>query len=172
MKKIKIQDKELFISNFQLKDINSNYIKWLNNKELLKFSSNKFVNFDKKKCIKFFKSFQNSQNLFLSIKNNNLELIGTLTCYFFCNKKICDIGILLGDRKYRSKGLGLKAWKMTMDYLIKNYNLKKISAGTLRKNTKMLNIFKKSGMIYDGYRKQNFYDKNFFDIVFYAKYLN
>ena len=75
MKKIKIQDKELFISNFQLKDINSNYIKWLNNKELLKFSSNKFVNFDKKKCIKFFKSFQNSQNLFLSINSNSFSKI-------------------------------------------------------------------------------------------------
>ena len=58
-----------------------------------------------------------------------------------------------------------------MKFLIDNYKLKKISAGTVKKNVKMISIFKKSGMIYDGFRKNNFYDKSFSDVVFYAKYL-
>ena len=171
MKVVKIKNNDLVIKNFQLKDINKSYLDWLNNKKLLQFSSNKFLNFDKKKCIKFLKSFKNTDNLFLAVKNQHSELLGTVTCYFFCNKKICDIGILMGNEQFTSKGLGLKAWKMTMNFLADNYNLKKISAGTLSKNIKMLKIFKKSGMIYDGYRKNNFYDKVFFDVVFYAKYL-
>jgi RimJ/RimL family protein N-acetyltransferase len=171
MKIVKIKSNDLFISNFALKDITRSYIAWLNNKKLLKYSNNKFANFNQKKCVNFLKSFKNSQNLFLSIKNSNLELIGTITCYFFCNNKICDIGILLGSKKYSSKGLGFQSWIMIMKFLIDNYKLKKISAGTVKKNVKMISIFKKSGMIYDGFRKNNFYDKSFSDVVFYAKYL-
>ena len=97
----------------------------------------------------------------MSLKNNKLELIGTITCFFSCNNKICDIGILLGDKNHRSKGLGLKSWKMIMSFLANNYNLKKISAGTIKENIKMLYIFKKSKMVYDGFRKKIFMIKNF-----------
>jgi RimJ/RimL family protein N-acetyltransferase len=171
MKKVKIHKDNLYISNFNLKDISKNYIQWLNNKKLLKFSNNKFLDYDKKKCVRFLKSFKNSQNLFLSIKNKNLELIGTITCYFSCNNKICDVGILIGRKNYRSIGLGLKSWEMILNFLTNNYKLKKISAGTLKKNIKMLNIFKKSKMVYDGFRRNNFYDKKFYSVVFYARYL-
>jgi RimJ/RimL family protein N-acetyltransferase len=170
MKKIKIRKNNLLISNFKLRDIDKNYIRWLNDKKLLKYSNNKFINYNKKKIIKYFKSFKNSQNLFLSIKNNKLELIGTITCFFSCNNKICDIGILLGDKNYRSIGLGLKSWKMIMSFLANNYSLKKISAGAIKENVKMINIFKKSKMVYDGFRKKHFYDRKLFDLVFYAKY--
>lgn len=57
-----------------------------------------------------------------------------------------------------------------MSFLAEDYSLNKISAGTIRENTKMINIFKKSKMTYDGYQKKKFYDRKFFDFVFYAKY--
>jgi RimJ/RimL family protein N-acetyltransferase len=97
-------------------------------------------------------------------------LIYTIKCHFSRNNQICDIGILLGDKNHRSIGLGLKSWKMIMSFLAEDYSLNKISAGTIRENTKMINIFKKSKMTYDGFRKKNFYDRKFFDFVFYAKY--
>ncbi len=171
MKEVKIQQNDLLITNFKFKDISKKYINWLNDKKFLKYSNNKFLDFNRKKCIKFLRSFKNSQNLFLSIKNSKSKLIGTITCYFFCGNKICDIGIMLGDKNYRSKGFGQQSWNMIMNFLIKNYKLKKISAGAVKKNKKMINIFKKSGMIYDGFRKKNFFDNFFFDIVYYAKYL-
>ena len=171
MKLVEIKTEDLLIRNFKITDINKSYIKWLNNKKLLKYSINKFKNFKKKDCFIYLKSFTKSNNLFLSIKNKKSELIGTITCNFSNNNKICDIGILVGNEKYRSKGFGYKAWIKIMNFLEKNYNLKKISAGTVKGNTQMLRIFNKSGMIYDGYRKKNFYMKKLIDIIFYAKYL-
>lgn len=171
MSLVYIQNDDLLIRNFKLSDINKQYINWLNNKKLLRYSNNKFVSFNKKKCIIFFKSFKSSKNLFLAIlSKKNLELIGTLTCYFSNNYKICDIGILLGHKNYKSKSYGTQAWIMILNFLKKNYKLKKISAGTVVKNIKMIKIFKKSGMIYDGFRKKNFYEKKPLDLVFYAKY--
>jgi RimJ/RimL family protein N-acetyltransferase len=171
MKLVEIKTEDLLIKNFKLADINKSYIKWLNNKKLLKYSINKFRNFTKKDCQIFLKNFINSNNLFLSIKSKKLELVGTATCYFSNDNKICDVGILIGNKKYRSKGFGYKAWIEIMNFLEKNYNLKKISAGTVKGNSQMLRIFNKSGMIYDGYKKKNFYMKKLIDIIFYAKYL-
>lgn len=107
----------------------------------------------------------------MSIKNNKSELVGTITCYFSNLNKICDVGILVGNKKYKSKGLGYEAWIGIINFLKKNYNLKKISSGTVKGNFQMLRIFKKSGMKYDGYRKKSFYMKKLTDIIFYAKYL-
>jgi len=171
MKLVEIKTEDLLIRNFKITDINQSYIKWLNNKKLLKYSINKFKNFKKKDCFIYLKSFTKSNNLFLSIKNKKSELIGTITCNFSNNNKICDIGILVGNEKYRSKGFGYKSWIEIMNFLEKNYNLKKISAGTVKGNTQMLRIFNKAGMIYDGYRRKNFYMKKLIDIIFYAKYL-
>lgn len=172
MKLFLMQSDDLLIRNFKLSDINQNYIDFLNDKNLLKYSNNKYTNFTKKKCLLFFKNFKNSKNLFLAIlSKKNLKLIGTLTCYFSNNMQICDVGILLGHKNYRSKKLGTKAWIMIMDFLKKNYKLKKISAGTVVKNVKMIKIFKRSGMVYDGFRRKNFYEKKLLDLVFYAKYL-
>lgn len=53
MKLVRIKTENLLIRNFKLKDINKNYIKWLNNKKLLKYSINKFKNF-KKNIVLFF----------------------------------------------------------------------------------------------------------------------
>ena len=70
-----------------------------------------------------------------------------------------------------SKGLATKAWILLIKFLKKNYKIKKISAGTIKSNIKMIKIFKKSRMIYDGYRKKNFFNEKLYDEVFYAKYL-
>ena len=102
MKLVEIKTEDLLIKNFKLADINRSYIKWLNNKKLLKYSINKFRNFKKKDCHIFLKNFTNSNNLFLSIKSKKLELLGTATCYFSNDNKICDVGILIGNEKYKS----------------------------------------------------------------------
>ena len=62
MQRIKIRKDNLLIANFKLSDINKNYIQWLNDKKLLKYSNNKFINYNKKKCVTYFKSFENCRN--------------------------------------------------------------------------------------------------------------
>ena len=93
-------------------------------------------------------------------------LIYTIKYHFSRNNQICDIGILLGDKNHRLIGLGLKSWKMIMSFLAEDYSLNKISAGTIRENTKMINIFKKSKMTYDGFRKKTFMTENFLILYF------
>ena len=124
MNRVKILSTKLIIRNFKLSDINDNYIGWLNDNELLKFSRNRFIKYNKKKCQNYYYSFKKTDNLFLAILDRNYKLIGTLTCYFSCNKKICDIGILLGDKKYMSRGLAKQAWILLIKFL-KKYKIKK-----------------------------------------------
>jgi RimJ/RimL family protein N-acetyltransferase len=53
------------------------------------------------------------------------------------------------------RGLGLEAWMAIIKYLFEEKEMKKITAGTLTKNTAMLKIMKKSKMLEDGVRKNH-----------------
>lgn len=103
MKLFFIQSDDLLIRNFKLSYINQNYIVFLNDKNLLKFSNTKYTNF-KKKCLLFLKILK---IYFTYLKN--LELIGTLICYFSNNMEICDARILLGHKNYRSKKISYQS---------------------------------------------------------------
>ena len=55
----------LQIKKFTKKDITKEYIKFLNNKENLKFSDQRHENYNYKKCLSYLNKFRNSSNLFL-----------------------------------------------------------------------------------------------------------
>ena len=87
----------------------------------------------------------------------------------FLNHKTADIGILIG-KKFWGQGLGEEAWGLVMNYLFKNF-IRKITGGTLSCNTGMIKIFKKTGMIQDGIRKNHELVNNKpFNMVHYAKF--
>ena len=58
-----------------------------------------------------------------------------------------------------------------MLFLFKEYNLRKVWAGTVSNNNGMLKIMAKSGMVKDGVRKkQRFIDNKELDIIYSAKF--
>jgi RimJ/RimL family protein N-acetyltransferase len=135
---------ELKIQNFQQLDITENYLKWLNDKELMKYSRQSFFDHDFNSAEMYLKTFNNSLNLFLALKINQ-TLIGTATVYIDDVYKTCSYGILIG-REFSGNGFGQIIW----DFLIKDMSVqlgvRKVSAGTLSGNAKMIKIIEKSGM--------------------------
>ena len=61
-----IEDKNFVLKSFSKKDINPNYIKWVNNKNLLKYSRNK-KKIDYNSALDYLKSHDNKNNLFFKI---------------------------------------------------------------------------------------------------------
>ena len=151
--------------------ITPSYISWLNDKETMKFSNQRFLTHDMNTCKGYLASFNNSENLFLAVLNGQGEFIGTMTTYLNIHHSTADIGILIGDRRTWGKGLGLDSWITLMDWLIDSCQIRKITAGTMETNTGMKTIFQKSGMEFDGVRrKQELMDGNAVDLIYYRKF--
>ena len=89
------------IKPFRASDITNDYISWLNDREVVKFSNRRFINQNQETCEAFFNSIDSSDNIFLVVTHNeNKETLGTVTVYFYKNQQTADIGIMLGNKKY------------------------------------------------------------------------
>jgi RimJ/RimL family protein N-acetyltransferase len=157
----------LQIKKFTKKDITKEYIKFLNNKENLKFSDQRHENYNYKKCLSYLNKFRNSSNLFLKIIANK-KLIGTLTCYVDIHNKNVQIGFLIGNKKTQNKGYATLVLKRLIVYFFKK-KYKKISCGMVEINKPMISVCKKNKMFLDAkLTKEKLIEKKFYDVLIYS----
>jgi RimJ/RimL family protein N-acetyltransferase len=159
---------------FIREDINQQYIGWLNDKDVVKYSNQKFIKHTEESCITFFESFKNSQSLFLAIEDKlSKVMIGTLTIHCNPHHHAADVGVLLGNKEYWGKGYAKQAWCAIIDLLCNVIMIRKVTAGTLACNLAMIGLMKASQMKLDGKRSaQELVDGQPVDIVYYARFFS
>ena len=62
-----IKTKNLYLKKFSNLDITENYLRWLNDKKITRFSNQKFIKHNFKSSQTYLNTFKNSNNLFFSI---------------------------------------------------------------------------------------------------------
>lgn len=167
-----LQGELVTLSRFEPSLVDERYLGWLNDAEVLRFSNQRFRTHNRDNCLAYLKSFEGSDNLFLSVRRKDDALpIGTMTAYFSIAHGTVDIGIMIGERKVWGRGYGQDAWN-TLQHALSNLDgIRKITAGTLASNSGMLNLMQRSGMHLEAVRKeQELVDGVPTDIHFYARF--
>lgn len=157
---------------FEISDIDDAYVGWLNDQQVVKFSNQRFLKHDRESCLRYFASFKDSGNLFLSIRrlDNNVQ-IGTMTAYVSRHHGTVDVGIMVGEKSVWGSGVGGDAWDTLANWLLEKKKIRKLTAGTLACNFGMVNVMKRSGMYHEATRKeQEIVDNECIDVVYYAKF--
>jgi ribosomal-protein-alanine N-acetyltransferase len=167
-----ITGERLYLCPFTESDITADYIRWLNDPEVVRFSNQRFRHHDEKNCLAYLRTFVDSDNLFLAIRLcEDKRLIGTMTAYVSSHHGTADMGLLIGERGLWGQGFGLEAWNLLLDYLLRNRKLRKITAGTLRCNVGMTRIMERSGMRMEAVRsQQELVDGEPQDVLHFAKF--
>ncbi len=168
-----ISTERLEIVPFSEDFISERYLSWLHDKEVVKFSDQRFRDHTLESCSAYLASFKDSPHLFWAIceKKANYGHIGNMNAYIDMNHFTADIGILLGEKKIWEHGYGTEAWTGVCRFLFSELNIRKITAGTLEVNNGMINVMKRSGMVEDGRRsKQCLFEGLEVDMVYYAIY--
>lgn len=162
----------LRISQFTEDDITAEYIGWLNDLEVTRFSNQRFHKHDLESCSKYLRSFDDSPNLFLVIRLRQGDIaIGTMTVYRNMNHATADIGIMIGSPAGRGRGLGVEAWQSLIEWLLTDGGTRKVTAGTLACNQPMIRLAEQSGMTVEGVRKgQEIVDGQPEDILLFGKF--
>lgn len=160
------------LTRFEPGDITDAYIGWLNDAEVTRFSNQRFRTHSRASCEAYLASFQDTPNLFLSIRDaGSGEAIGTMTAYANTHHGTCDVGIMIGARHVWGGGYGQEAWDLLIDWLISDAGIRKLTAGCLAANGAMVRLMERSGMQPDGVRKdQEIVEGEPVDIVHYAKF--
>jgi ribosomal-protein-alanine N-acetyltransferase len=157
---------------FLASDINDDYISWLNDKNVMKYSNQRFLVHSMDSCLQYHAAFEGSDNLFMGIRRlSDNELIGTLTAYVSSNHGTVDVGIMIGNQSVWGMGYGLDAWITMTNWLLARQNIRKLTAGTLACNVGMIKLMERSEMILEATRKsQEIIDERPVDILCYVKF--
>ena len=167
-----LRGKIISLATFTKTDIDINYIAWLNDKKVTKYSNQRFKKHNTKTCDEYLKCFEDSENLFLKICRLDTQAqVGTMTAYIKPQHGTADIGIMIGDRSVWGTGVGSDAWILLSNWLLQQSYIRKITAGTIKSNLGMVSLMRKSGMHLEATKKlQEVVDNKFEDLVYYARF--
>ena len=137
----------MHLRSFRKSDISDTYVSWLNDVEVVKYSNQRFLNHTIESCQRYLDSFSDTDNIYMAIEDKvTKRLCGSITAYIQTNHGTADIGLLIGNKKFWGKGIGSEAWTLMMEFLFKQCNVRKVTGGTLKVNTGMVRIMKKTMM--------------------------
>lgn len=164
--------KQTLLRPFRADDITTDYLDWLADPEVVRFSNQRFRTHTRESALEYLNSFTGSGNIFLSIRlAENQRLVGTITAYCSKPHQTADMGLLIGDRGCWGQGVGLDAWSILMDHLLNVCCLRKVTGGTLRCNAGMVKIMERTGMKLEAVRtQQEMVDQVAQDTLYYAKF--
>ena len=163
-----IETSRLQLIPFSEKYLTPEYVAWLNNPAVVRYSEQRHYKHTLKSCQQYFDSFKKSSNRLWAITLAERH-IGNISAQVDTYNNIADIGILIGEQSCWGKGYGFEAWHAVCTYLFKNLQIRKVTAGALSVNTMMIKIFEKMGMLQDGCRSSHYlFAGQPVDIVYYA----
>jgi ribosomal-protein-alanine N-acetyltransferase len=161
------------LAPFTEADITDEYVSWLNDPLVTRFSNQRFLTHDRGSCRRYLTSFEGTTNLFLSVRRQDGDrLIGTMTAYISPHHGTADLGILIGDRSVWGQGCGGDAWSTLSEFLLGRPGMRKLTAGTLETNEPMIRLARRCGMQLEARRRgQELVDGNPVDILYFARFI-
>lgn len=169
---VQLTSARLVLVPFTVGDISLQYVAWLNDPEVVRYSNQRFRRHDLESSEAYLRSFEGSLNQFWSIRlAADGRMIGTMTAYIAAPHGTADIGLLIGERGAWGRGYGYEAWQRLMDHLLGDQALRKITAGAASGNRGMIRIMERTGMHHEATRRQQeIFDGELQDIVYFAKF--
>lgn len=166
------QGKLTVVELFRPTDLTDEYVSWLNDPDVVRFSNQRFRRHNRLSCQAYFNSLKSSDSLFLVIRALETHVaIGTMTVHLSPQHGTADVGILIGNKACWGKGYGLDAWQSVLRSLSTEPTIRKVTAGTSLPNRGMINIMERSGMLYEATMKdQELINGKQTDLVFYARF--
>ena len=142
---MRILTKNYVLKKISISDVNKNYLKWFSDKKIKKYidSSPKTI----QSLQSYVKEANANPNTFFWAIFKNQKHIGNIKIFEInYKKKIGRLGILIGDKKYRNKGIGNEIIEATKKFLIKK-NILELWLGVEKNNFAAINSYKKSGFV-------------------------
>ena len=161
---------QVVLRPFRALDISTEYINWLNNPVVVKYSNQRFRTHTRESCEAYLASFSGTSNRFINIERKCDGIsVGTMTAYVSIPHRTVDVGILLGCTSIWGKGMGQDAWNTFLRWLLSQPSVRKVTAGAMGCNVAMVRIMERSGMVLEAVRpKQELLDGIPQDLLYYG----
>jgi RimJ/RimL family protein N-acetyltransferase len=169
---VELVSEHVTLKRFLAADISDEYVSWLNDPNVVKYSNQRFFRHTRETCKRYLDGFEGTSNLFIKIQRKIDGLsVGTMTAYVSTHHQTVNVGILVGPQSLWGLGIGQEAWSLLVEWLLHQETVRKVTAGTMRCNTAMIRLMEKSGMTLEAVRPdQELLEGIPQDLVYYGKF--
>ena len=153
---VQIELDGLRIVTFSDSHITESYVSWLNDVDVVRFSEQRHFKHTLNSCRSYYDAKVDGDDLFLAIETGFGLHIGNVGVAFDRFNNVADLSILIGDKSFWGKGIGLMVWSRIIDYLFVEKNVRLVTAGTMSENHGMIRLMEKSNMLFEGQLRARF----------------
>ena len=144
---------KVFLRPLREADVNDRYLSWLNDGEVTKFLEAGTFPVTAQELREFYQNVSKSRTdvLFAIVDKKtdlhigNIKLGGINWIHRFA-----DLGIMIGDKQYWSKGYGQEACSLLLKYAFGTLNLNKVTLGVYGNHTAAIRTYEKAGFQIEG----------------------
>lgn len=154
-----IEGKNVYLRRIKISDANKNYLNWMHDPGINQYLESRFEKWDLNKLKCYVRNVLRDKKCFF------LAIIHRATGRHIGNIKIgpivlqhhfADIGIIIGDKSFWGKGLGIESLKLAKNYCFKKLKIHKLVAGAYSNNIGSIKVFKKSGFSVEGIKRKHY----------------
>ncbi|MFT6069483.1 MAG: RimJ/RimL family protein N-acetyltransferase [Bacteriovoracaceae bacterium] len=166
---LKVKGEKIFLRELCKDDASDEYLSWLNDSETTAFLETKPNQYTKEKLKEYIQEKTEDKDVFFfgifdletntHIGNLKFEPINEELNYSV-------FGIMLGNKKYRGRGIGSEALKLGIKTLYIERQISRVFLGAKIENTTAINLYKRFGFV-DCVEVPFIYDKNTSTVMIY-----
>jgi RimJ/RimL family protein N-acetyltransferase len=148
MQGIEIESSEYYLRSLSALDNLNNYLFWMSNPSNNKFIISSKMNYTFSELLEFIENCNESNEvLLLGIfsKSSNIHIGNIKYDNINILSKKATMGILIGDIKYRGKGVAKEVIEVTVSWLNENFGIENFLLGVDQNNDSALKLYTKLG---------------------------
>ena len=174
---VEIKLPKVKLLKFTQKMISQKYIKWMNTREIIEFTEQRFKKNTKKKIHQFVREKLRSKNehlygIFLNEKKKMIHVGNIKIGPIDFLHKTGEIGYFVGEKSLQKRGIATSAIREICNIAKKKFKLKKIFANVYSMNLSSKQVLLKNNFQLEGIQKKHFiYKKKRIDNLIYGKTL-
>ena len=154
-KVIQTDDSNLFLKVIKPGDVTDEYVNWLNDYEIVKFTNQKYGEQTRKRVEQFVQEQLLSMNVLLyGIFWSNKHIGNIKLGPIDFNNKVAEISYFIGNKNLWGLGITTKTIKTIVLIAFEELDLEKATAGCYSLNTGSQKVLKNNGFIIEGTRKK------------------
>jgi ribosomal-protein-alanine N-acetyltransferase len=146
-----LKGKTIYLKPITLNEVNNTYLSWLQDEEVMQGIATTGYTLENLKS--YVAQRVNNPNVaFFTIRaNDTTDHIGNIKLEVQDAKaKVSDLGLLIGNKNYWGKGVGLEACRLAITYGFEEMQLRKIYLAVYENNLSAKKIYEKLGFKMEG----------------------
>lgn len=155
-----LEGKRLYLREVRLADVNENYYRWMNDREVTRYLESRFYPNSMEKLAEYVASkLGDRNNVFLAIvlKEGDRHIGNIKLGPIDWIHRVGDVGLIIGEKDCWGKGYASEAISLMGEYAFGRLNLRKVTAGCYASNQGSVKAFQKAGFVIEGLRLQHYY---------------